>query len=85
MLYEGTIGQSVGIVSKSNYGSTSCMRTELYGVQQNAGITLFTLSQSSKLEVDTEMVPYYTNNISRIFIYLIYKYIVFVLPSLNSC
>ncbi|XP_028513073.1 uncharacterized protein LOC110232869 [Exaiptasia diaphana] len=34
VLYEGTVGQYVRIRPKSHYGSTSCMRTELYGVQQ---------------------------------------------------
>ncbi|KAK3755604.1 hypothetical protein QZH41_017598 [Actinostola sp. cb2023] len=34
MLYGGTIGQYIRITPKSNYGSTSCMRTELYGVPQ---------------------------------------------------
>ncbi|KXJ16676.1 Coagulation factor VIII [Exaiptasia diaphana] len=34
LLYEGTVGQYVRIRPKSHYGSTSCMRTELYGLPQ---------------------------------------------------
>ncbi|XP_031554820.1 uncharacterized protein LOC116291753 isoform X2 [Actinia tenebrosa] len=39
LLYDGTVSQYIRVASTSHYGSTSCMRTELYGIKHDGGCT----------------------------------------------
>lgn len=37
LLYDGTTGQYLRIAPISHYGTATCLRTELYGIQQTGG------------------------------------------------
>ncbi|XP_031551983.1 uncharacterized protein LOC116289233 [Actinia tenebrosa] len=39
LLYDGTVSQYIRVAPTSHYGSTNCMRTELYGIRHDGGCT----------------------------------------------